>query len=179
MSRKKFDTAKIMGRSLIGGRISYYLELKGWKSSTLAKETGLSEGMISDYISGNHELSLRSFEKLVRKTDIEPYWLLTGEGKPIRPIEDNLPYDDKDQITDYIEKTKYVLSSKDQETATALKMNIIAFHKSVSERIEYDRKDLDKEARIAKLEKELRAIRRKTIDQQDPHEEGHLRDWGM
>jgi transcriptional regulator with XRE-family HTH domain len=93
MSIEKFD--KPEESSSVGPRLQEYLQSAGLKAADLVRKTGIPKTTISDTINGKHGLTIHNFELIVRHTDLDPLWLLTGEGKmkrePARAVEHIYP----------------------------------------------------------------------------------------
>ncbi|OQX50295.1 hypothetical protein B5M47_03960 [candidate division CPR3 bacterium 4484_211] len=71
---------------MIGCRIRIYRKKKGLTVKQLAKIIGISQGSLSDIENEKTKPSAKTITSLVRNTDINPDWLLTGEGEMfIRP----------------------------------------------------------------------------------------------
>lgn len=67
----------------ISDRIDELLELRGINQSQLAKLAGISRSAITNIKSGrNKGFSADSALILCKKLNINPYWLILGEGSP-------------------------------------------------------------------------------------------------
>jgi transcriptional regulator with XRE-family HTH domain len=76
---------------MIGVRIKSYREGKSLKVAGLAGIIGVSQGSLSDIENGKTKPSADTLAKIVRHTDIDPRWLLTGEGnEPAKAAESDL-----------------------------------------------------------------------------------------
>jgi len=75
----------------IGQRIKDFRSKKGYKVKELADIIGVSQGTLSDIENGKTRPSADTIAALVRNTDINPSWLLTGEGRIESPTEACLP----------------------------------------------------------------------------------------
>jgi transcriptional regulator with XRE-family HTH domain len=64
---------------MIGKRIRDYREGKGLKVAAFASIIGISQGSLSDIENGKTKPSADTLSRIVRNTDIDPGWLLTGE----------------------------------------------------------------------------------------------------
>jgi transcriptional regulator with XRE-family HTH domain len=72
---------------MIGNRIRDYRDSKNVKIAVFAKQIGISQGSLSDIENGKTKPSADTLAKIVRHTDIDAAWLLTGEGKkPEKPV---------------------------------------------------------------------------------------------
>lgn len=67
---------------MIGARIREYRQSKGVKVADFAKQIGISQGSLSDIENGKTKPAAETIAAIVRNTDIDATWLLTGEGKP-------------------------------------------------------------------------------------------------
>ena len=84
MSMEKFNNLK--KTFPIGQRLAAYLKYKNVKPVELVRKTGISAATISEAINGKRDLTGTKIELIIRHTDIDPVWLLTGEGKMTRPM---------------------------------------------------------------------------------------------
>ena len=76
MSRNKIDDPKT-----IGARLRYYRESINKTGMELSEIVGISQGSISDIENNKCQPSTKTLVTLIRTTDINIEWLLTGEGK--------------------------------------------------------------------------------------------------
>lgn len=65
---------------MIGKRIREYRQNKGVKVADFAALIGISQGSLSDIENGKTKPSAETLASIVRNTDIDATWLLTGEG---------------------------------------------------------------------------------------------------
>ncbi|NVN97663.1 helix-turn-helix transcriptional regulator [Candidatus Nomurabacteria bacterium] len=65
---------------MIGKRIQEYRMSLRYKTKEFAQIVGISQGSLSDIENLKTKPSADTLESLVRNTDINPEWLLTGEG---------------------------------------------------------------------------------------------------
>ncbi|MFN3480996.1 MAG: helix-turn-helix domain-containing protein [Thermodesulfovibrionales bacterium] len=72
----------------IGNRIRQYRKAEGLTVRAFAKLVGISQGSLSDIENGKWVPSGAVIASLVQKTDINPMWLLTGQGAMYRPARD-------------------------------------------------------------------------------------------
>ena len=71
----------------IGERIKSYRVRKGIKLRDFAKLIGISQGGLSDIENDKTKPGANTLVSIVQKTDINPGWLLTGEGDMfIKPV---------------------------------------------------------------------------------------------
>lgn len=82
MSTKKFNKSK--KDFPVGRRLRTYLEEMGIKSIDLIKKTGIAPATVSEAINEKRDLTASKVELIVRHTDVDPMWLLTGQGGMIR-----------------------------------------------------------------------------------------------
>jgi phage repressor protein C with HTH and peptisase S24 domain len=68
----------------VGKRIREFRKLKGLTVQEFAKLIGISQGSLSDIENEKTKPSADTISSLVRNTDINPTWLLTGEGPMFR-----------------------------------------------------------------------------------------------
>ena len=66
---------------MIGERIRTYRQSKGIKVADFAKLIGVSQGSLSDIENQKTKPSAETISALVRHTDIDARWLMTGEGE--------------------------------------------------------------------------------------------------
>lgn len=69
----------------IGKRLKEYRLSQGMTLVQFAKIIGISHGSLSDIERGKTSPSAETLSSLVRHTDINPTWLLIGEGPKNRP----------------------------------------------------------------------------------------------
>lgn len=66
-------------------RIEAFLSAKKWKPADLVRASGLTAPTVSQILSGERvKPGIQVLESLVKNTEIDPYFLLTGEGSPIK-----------------------------------------------------------------------------------------------
>lgn len=69
--------------SSLSERIQFALDLRGMKQVDLAKRLNLSRSAISQIMSGKTKsFSAENALRMAKCLDINPYWLILGEGKP-------------------------------------------------------------------------------------------------
>ena len=92
-------------------RLEYALILREITQSELARRAGVSRGTISNVMKGvaknfNAEISL----KVAKALEVDPYWLILGEGKPIKEtIQMGLPEEAK-SIVDNLPESAQILA---------------------------------------------------------------------
>lgn len=79
---KKVSTVNL-AHSEIGGRIRQAIDASGLKDSEVAKLMGIDKSTLSKYISGKIGFSYEIAQKVVKYTNCDPSYLLTG--KPFAP----------------------------------------------------------------------------------------------
>jgi len=67
---------------MIGPRIRELRKMKGANVTNFAEIIGISQGSLSDIENGKTNPSADTLASIVRKTDIDAGWLLTGVGTP-------------------------------------------------------------------------------------------------
>lgn len=66
-------------------RIKQYIDAKGIKVSALEREVGMSNGSFASQLKNNKTIGVDKLENILRKyTDVNPEWLLTGNGNMFR-----------------------------------------------------------------------------------------------
>lgn len=78
MSTKKYRDAD----NSFGKRLRNYRKAKGIKGVEFAKYMGISQASLSAIENDKASTSVQAITNLVQNTDINIYWLLTGEGVP-------------------------------------------------------------------------------------------------
>ncbi len=69
---------------MVGSRLREYRKHKKIMAKTIASLIGISQGSLSDIENGKTKPSSDTLASIVRHTDINPAWLLTGEGPMMR-----------------------------------------------------------------------------------------------
>ena len=75
-----------------GERIKKYRLYKGLKGIEFCKIIGISSGSFSDIENEKTKPSADTIASIVKNTDINPYWLLTGEGE-MEEVSESLRYE--------------------------------------------------------------------------------------
>lgn len=75
----------------IGARFQEWRSAKGIKAIEIAKSIGISSGSLSDIENDKISPSAKTLAKISRYTDINLYWLLTGEGPMLRESSTAMP----------------------------------------------------------------------------------------
>jgi transcriptional regulator with XRE-family HTH domain len=69
----------------IADNLKRYMEVKGWGPADLERATGVSHSSLSEVLTGKTKNPGYEFiQRVVRNSDADPDFLLTGEGNPIR-----------------------------------------------------------------------------------------------
>ena len=134
---------------MINKRLEEYRLQKHLKVTELAKIIGISHGSLSDIKNGKTLPRADTLEKIVRNTDINAHWLLTGEGPMLRTESDSIVpsnnfgsgralYIDDPEILRYAEDLVRILKSDDKITKAAITINIDAFRVSVGRKEELE-----------------------------------------
>jgi transcriptional regulator with XRE-family HTH domain len=85
MSIKKDEILTKEKKFLIGLRIKQFRDAKGYTVKQLSEMTRIGRSTLSEVESQKHDITSEKIEKLIRHTDLNPVWLLTGEGEMSRP----------------------------------------------------------------------------------------------
>lgn len=83
MSSKKYP----LNEKTLGDRLRSFRKSKKFNVTNFAKLLEISQGSLSDIENNKSNPSATPINNLVHKTDINIYWLFTGEGEMIRKIE--------------------------------------------------------------------------------------------
>ncbi len=81
----------------MGKRISIAMELKGMKQNQMAGQLGVSQSTVSDYVRGEKRPQQKRVERLAEVLEVEPQWLVFGEGEGPSP-------DLSEQRDEYVEQ---------------------------------------------------------------------------
>ncbi len=65
---------------MVGSRLRQYRKVKKMMAKTLAKLIGISQGSLSDIENGKTKPSSDTIASIIRQTDVNPTWLMTGDG---------------------------------------------------------------------------------------------------
>ena len=129
---------------MLNERIKIYIETKGLKLNKLSDITGVPHGSLSDIKNGKREPGAKILEKLIRNTDINAHWLLTGEGPMIRPqswasANDKPMTDSRDapepnpEVGHMIGLVRAVMESDNEAVKVALRSSFVAIELAVKE----------------------------------------------
>jgi len=156
---------------MIGRRIEEYRLHKGYKVGELARIIGISQGSLSEIKNEKSEPRADTLEKVVRNTDINAHWLLTGEGPMIKGPDHTgeTPASDielklrsakagiKTLVGDLID----ILESDDVVMKTAITENIKAFKVSVDRKAKLDSSDAETDFKTRGSSRESKHLRDK------------------
>jgi len=98
----------------LGNRLKKYRVFKKLKSGELADITGISRATVSEIEHGKIKPRSETTEKLFAKTDINPTWLLTGEGPMCRSTAEkpnNIKHHDHAQIIPLFHDTDWAIEA--------------------------------------------------------------------
>lgn len=124
--------------SHLGSRIREYRLSKNFKVKKFAELIGISQGSLSDIENEKTNPSAETLESIVRNTDIDIYWLFTGDRKT-EPLLFIIP-----EEKSYVEGLLKVLRGKNRANAEAIKLNVTAFAKSADLDIPEDSEEKQK-----------------------------------
>lgn len=137
---------------MIGRRIEEYRLYKGYKVAELARIIGISQGSLSEIKNEHSEPRADTLEKIVRNTDLDAHWLLTGEGSMIRGVVETIENDDtsltklrsvKGSTQALVSDLIDILESDDVVMKTAITENIKAFKISVDRKAKLEKSDVE------------------------------------
>lgn len=142
-----------------------YREIKGLVSKEMANLMGVSQGSLSAYENNLGEPKKNAFANLIRNTDIDMEWLLTGSGKSPEKeaskqkahVKEDVSGYGTDDVGELLDKARQVLKSGNTMASDALSKNINYFHHA----IEQERRLSLVEQRLGGLENKFKAV---TID---------------
>lgn len=144
---------------MIGDRIKDFLAQMGLKLDELAEIAGISQGALSDIKNNKRDPRGETIAKLVRNTDINAHWLLTGEGPMTRHdelgkgtkveagrqmVQDRLDPEIQALVSDLID----ILRSDDTVMKKAITENIKAFKESVGRKTKLERSEFETDFKI-------------------------------
>lgn len=144
MSRKKIQITDL-NASIVGDRFTFVRLKAGLKQDEFAKYIDISKTTSSNIENHKHEPSFSAIKNIIQKFNLNPIWLLTGEGDPYI-YKDTIP--DDDPFKDLLLMTREILGSE-SEYAESLSANIKSFHRAV----ETEKKLVNHEKRLSNLEK--------------------------
>ena len=85
-----------------------YRESKGLTIPEFSEILTISSGSISDIENNNTKPSARPVAALIHNTDINIYWLFTGEGNPIRDSSDK-------KSSDFVDSDSFRIKALEKE----------------------------------------------------------------
>ena len=71
----------------VGQKIKEAIDWSPYKQTDVAKMLGISQGMVSNYISGSNSISLDKLEKIADFLGVSLWTLLNGEPLPVTPLD--------------------------------------------------------------------------------------------
>jgi len=164
MSREKTSISSL-NLNKIGGRIAFVRLKNGQTQEQFALTIGISKGNLSGIETNKSFPSYNPIVQILKNYDLDPLWLLTGEGEMIRASKneagksgkDILLYDRNDgdevrssraeyevspEMAELVGKTRKILSS-DTDYAASLSANIRSFHHAITTEEHMHRMDSD------------------------------------
>jgi transcriptional regulator with XRE-family HTH domain len=117
MSREKYRNGKIF----LGERLKQFRLAQGMKANQFAEVVGISQSSLSEIENQNTNPSAETLSLVVRNTNINSLWLLTGEGamfreknegRPLSTINTDCMSDVIEAVEEIFQKEKYHLSPK-------------------------------------------------------------------
>ena len=148
MSRKKLDITNIILDSF-GKRLNYLRIMNNYILDFVSDKTNVAKSTLSQLENDKYGPSAIALFQLSKLFNVDPYWLLTGEGDMHTPPA--VPQTYPPELSDYLEKTIKVLQSE-TDYAKALGQNIDAFYKSVTAE---ETKNNAIDARLSNLENKI------------------------
>lgn len=141
MSRKKIDFSE--KNLLFGQRLKKFRKYKGLNLVNISEKLKVSQGFLSDVENGKACLSLDALLSLLSIfTDLNPNWLLTGEGEMLRgqgqaalaqqQAQPGGIFDRNPEVMELLEDARYVLTSGNFFAYSALERNIKYFRHAVA-----------------------------------------------
>lgn len=83
------ETVNIAWRHM-GDRISLLIETLGISKKEFSSKVGISQGFLSQLISGQRTLSMETLSKISQLFRVNVHWLMTGEGEMFQPSSEEL-----------------------------------------------------------------------------------------
>ncbi|EKQ46516.1 helix-turn-helix domain-containing protein [Leptospira interrogans] len=74
----------------MGDRISLLIETLGISKKEFSSKVGISQGFLSQLISGQRTLSMETLSKISQLFRVNVHWLMTGEGEMFQPSSEEL-----------------------------------------------------------------------------------------
>lgn len=117
MSRDKYRNEKIF----FGERLKQFRLAQGMKANQFAEVVGISQSSLSEIENQNTNPSAETLSLVVRNTNINAFWLLTGEGtmfseigekKPLTTISIDSMREVIEAVEEIFQKEKYHLPPK-------------------------------------------------------------------
>ncbi|MFC1533644.1 helix-turn-helix domain-containing protein [Thermodesulfobacteriota bacterium] len=129
MSRKKYPHSE----NTVGARLRLYRKSKNLTSTEMSKILGISQGSLSDIENNKTDPSSKPIDNLIHNTDINIYWLYTGDGDMIFFNKSSLSFDkfSDPKINELFEATLRILNSGNSIAIDALEHCIKIFDQTV------------------------------------------------
>lgn len=105
-----------MGENTLS-RIKQYIDYKGITVSSLEREAGMSNGSFASQLKNNKTIGVDKLENILRVfPEINPTWLLTGEGAMIVEREENFTRESDEDFADHSKERLYerLIEEKDE-----------------------------------------------------------------
>lgn len=97
-------------------RIKEYIDYKSISIHRFEKEIGISNGSFASQLKRNRTIGVDRLEKiLIIYTELNPYWLLTGQGKMLRKKDSYEIEEEKDLVYTLEKENKKLRKEKHQQ----------------------------------------------------------------
>lgn len=156
---------------MIDKRLELYRIAKGLKAKDFAHIIGISPGSYSEIKNGKTSPRADTLEKIIRNTEIDAHWLLTGEGPMIRSTGDETAekvltgykatHSLKPEVQLLVSDLLDILESDDVVMKTAIASSIKAFKESVSRKAKLDESDIETDLKTTGSPGESKQLRDK------------------
>jgi len=146
MSRKKC----LLNENSLGGRLRLFREMNNHKLIPFAKLLGISHGSLSNIENNKTKPSADPLGALIHKTNINIYWLFTGEGNPFIDRSISKKVIEEVPISEMLSMTNTVLESE-----TVYSETLAANIKSSFKALELERRTSTLEEKYDQLTKKL------------------------
>lgn len=96
-----------MGENTLS-RIKKYIDYKGITVSLLEREAGMSNGSFASQLKNNKTIGVDKLENILKVfPEINPTWLLTGEGTMLKESEENFSRESDEDFADHSKERLY------------------------------------------------------------------------
>lgn len=96
-----------MGENTLS-RIKKYIDYKGITVSLLEREAGMSNGSFASQLKNNKTIGVDKLENILKVyPEINPTWLLTGEGAMLKESEENFSRESDEDFSDHSKERLY------------------------------------------------------------------------